>query len=123
MVVPDTVPLKDYLEMQIAYEAKLRDLLQIEREKALRIKDAGDQKALELARKIDDYKEEKNNNLIHQNQQERATYATRSEIKPLLDYVASQQGRHAGLTTAWATAIAIVSLIIGVMGSRVFEGK
>ena len=64
----------------------------IEREKALKIKETADLAALSLAREIQDYKDEKANNLRDQIGAERGTYATKDEIKPLSDWIKSQQG-------------------------------
>jgi hypothetical protein len=75
-----------------------------EREKALKIKETADLAALSLAREIQDYKDEKANNLRAQIEGERGQYATQGDLKaavekieattaPLLGWVAAQQGR------------------------------
>lgn len=106
-----TVPLQLHLEAlreaDKALEAE-RDRryaeVNIEREKALKIKETADLAALGLAREIQDYKDGKADNLREQNSGERHLYATKIEIDnlgakfaalltPLSDYVASQQGR------------------------------
>jgi len=64
----------------------------IEREKALRIKDEADKAALGLAREIQTYKDEKANELREQINSERGLYVTHQEIKPIFDYIAAQSG-------------------------------
>jgi hypothetical protein len=82
-----------------------------EREKALKIKETADLAALGLAREIQTYKDEKANELRSQIERERGTYLAREEyvsqhnalvekvdtaLKPLTEFVASQQGRREG---------------------------
>jgi hypothetical protein len=52
-----------------------------EREKALKIKEAADDRALLLAREIQTYKDEKANELRSQIERERGSYATQSDLK------------------------------------------
>ena len=77
--------------------------IQIEREKALKIKEAADKDALGLAREIQTYKDEKANELREQINSERGLYATKDDlnavsrelqaaITPLNTYVAGQAG-------------------------------
>jgi hypothetical protein len=104
-------------------EQDLRDKLQeeidrryaevnVEREKALKIKETADRDALGLAREIQTYKDEKANELRSQIERERGSYTTQSDlrgaiekveatIKPIADYVASAQGRGNGLNAGW----------------------
>ena len=74
-----------------------------EREKALKIKETADLAALELAREIQTYKDEKANELRSQIERERGGYATKDELKaveeklllaiqPLATFVAAQGG-------------------------------
>jgi hypothetical protein len=99
----ETVPLQEYLaavrESDLRFEAE-RDRryseVNLEREKALKIKETADLAALELAREIQTYKDEKANELRSQIERERGTYVTRDQLKPLSDFVASQQGRQGG---------------------------
>lgn len=100
-----------------------------EREKALKIKETADRDALGLAREIQTYKDEKANELRSQIERERGTYVTQAEIrgvvdkftaelKPIAEYVTSQQGSKVGvadmrlllfgLIAAAGTIIAIV---------------
>ena len=89
----------------------------VEREKALRIKDQADRDALDLAREIQKYKDEKANELREQIASERGLYVTRDEMKPIFDYVAAQ-GNHWGdirvlvgiLLAAGAFAVAFLKM-------------
>ena len=75
----------------------------IEREKALKIKEVADLRALDLKSEIDKYKEEKANNLREQISSERGLYATKEDlgslsekmdtaVKPLADFVSRARG-------------------------------
>ena len=74
-----------------------------EQEKALRIKDEANKIALDLARQIQDYKDESANELREQVSRERGLYVTQeqhetliqrieAEIRPLSQFVAAQTG-------------------------------
>lgn len=76
----------------------------IEREKALKIKEEADKAALGLAREIQSYKDEKANQLREQISSERGSYATKEDlasalreisasITPLTTYVANMAGQ------------------------------
>jgi hypothetical protein len=100
----------------------------VEREKALKIKETADLAALQLAREIQTYKDEKANELREQISRERGLYVSQSELKstiaevsatlrPIIDFVAAMQGaRQGGLDQrallGWA--VAIVATIIGI---------
>lgn len=97
---------------------------------ALTIKDSERQEALRLAREIQTYKDEKANELREQINRERVLYATKDDLKavvekfevtlsPILNYVASQQGRSSGLDKGWAILIGSVGLV-GAVISIVF---
>lgn len=94
----------------------------IEREKALKIKETADLSALQLAREIQTYKDEKANNLRTQIEGERGTYPTRTEItsqmreiraeiQPAVDYVKGQGGPRA-LTGPMVVGVAAGALTI-----------
>lgn len=101
----------------------------LEREKALKIKETADLAALQLAREIQTYKDEKANELRSQIERERGSYVTRAELHaatekievmvgPLAVWVAGQQGRSSGLSAGWGflvgaigVAAAVVSLL------------
>jgi len=95
----------------------------IEREKALKIKDIADRDALSLAKQIQDQKDEKANNLRSQIEGERGLYATKTDlaaavekveaiISPLSQFVASQQGRSGGVGMSWQTAVSLVTVAL-----------
>ena len=101
----------------------------VEREKALRIKETADLAALQLAREIQTYKDEKANELRSQIERERGTYATQSDLRaatekvealigPLASWASAQQGRSSGMSAGWGflvgaigVAAAVVSLL------------
>ena len=75
----------------------------VEREKALKIKDVADRDAMQLARDIQTYKDERDNRLREQINEERGSYATKADlsalskelqatVKPLVEFVARSRG-------------------------------
>jgi vacuolar-type H+-ATPase subunit H len=126
---PDSVTLREHLEMRIHYESMLQQAndrryaeVNIEREKALKIKEEADKAALGLAREIQTYKDEKANELREQISSERGLYTTKPEliasiekvealIAPLTAYVNSQRGRGAGLGAGWSYVVSGVGLL------------
>jgi CHASE3 domain sensor protein len=108
---------------------ELRDHLRELREadqRALSIKETADLAALELARDHQRYRDEQANNLREQINTERGEYVARAELeaavakieaelKPVLTYMASQQGRSAGITALQALLIALATLAIAAM--------
>jgi hypothetical protein len=114
---------REHIEMQIRYERRLREAddrryaeVGLARAEALKIKEAGDAKALELARQIQDYKDTKANELREQISRERGAYVSQDQFKPIADYVASQQGGSkvwmyvAGL--AWAAGMILFAWVL-----------
>ena len=105
-----------------------------EREKALKIKEEADKAALGLAREIQTYKDEKANELRSQIERERGSYVTQQELrqtvekleavlKPLSEYVTSQQGRasqvverQTSTVNIWGIAGIILGTLIGIGG-------
>jgi chromosome segregation ATPase len=92
-----------------------------EREKALSMKEIADRDALELAREIQKYKDEKANELREQINSERGLYASKADLGaamkevnatlgPVLDYVRGQKGPRA-LTTS--SVAGVVGLLLG----------
>jgi len=135
------------LEAYIAHNEEMRRLqdrfleerdrryteVRAEQEKALKVKETAEAKALGLARDIQTYKDEKANELRSQIERERGTYATHSELaslserfdsahQPVLDYIAAQRGvsRGSGAAVAYAlaglgalsTVLAIITMVI-----------
>lgn len=120
----DCVPLRDYFEA-------LREADQ----RAIQIKEQGDERALGLDREDRTYKDEKANNLRTQIESERGNYATkddlravedklaaivasavveiRAELKPSAAYVASQTGTRALTLPMITAALAILAVVIG----------
>ena len=104
----------------------------VEKEKALKIKETADLAALQLAREIQTYKDEKANELREQINSERGLYATKSDvenvvremgatIKPLAEYVTSQTGRSAGVGAVYGwiiAAIGAVGAIVAILATR-----
>jgi len=102
----------------------------VEREKALKIKEVADLAALQLAREIQTYKDEKANELREQIASERGHYASKDDlnnvsekleatIKPLATWQAANQGGSSRVSqlisfaiTAAAVVVAIVALVI-----------
>ena len=103
----------------------------LEREKALKIKETADLAALSLAREIQTYKDEKANELREQINSERGLYVTQTQLqqieekieatlKPVTDYISSQQGSVAGALgqrqlVGWAVAV-VVGLVAIYLG-------
>jgi hypothetical protein len=90
----------------------------IEREKALKIKEVADLAALQLAREIQTYKDEKANELRTQIERERGNYASRGDlkaledkidatVKPLIEFVSRSRGG----TDKWSQIVLGVGLI------------
>jgi len=105
----------------------------LEREKALKIKEQADRDALGLAREIQTYKDEKANELREQISRERGEYVTQSQLKgvtdkveatmkPVLDYVSSQQGRSSGRLSQQQFMIMIAGLFISTVGMLIIVG-
>jgi vacuolar-type H+-ATPase subunit H len=131
---PGAVSLREYLEAQIQFERLLSEAndrryyeVNVEREKALKIKETADLAALQLAREIQTYKDEKANELREQISSERGLYATHADvvatteklealIAPLATFVNAQQGRTIGAASQWTYLVgglgAISTLIL-----------
>lgn len=99
----------------------------VEKEKALKIKETADLTALQLARDIQTYKDEKANELRSQIERERSSYATQSDlrsaverlealIKPLSDYILAQQGREIQSSSTQTNQRLNVNTIVLVLG-------
>jgi len=140
----EAVPLQEHLaavrESDLRFEAE-RDRryaeVNLEREKALKIKETADLAALELAREIQTYKDEKANELRSQIERERGTYVTQEQLtamareymaalKPLNEFVAGQQGRQGGqeyqrtstgdlMTRTIAALSLVVAIVVGIV--------
>ncbi len=88
-----------------------------EREKALKIKETADLAALELAREIQTYKDEKANELREQINSERGLYVTNKDFEPIKNYMASQTGRSGGIAMTVGAIVSIITLVAIVSGT------
>ncbi len=119
-----TISLKEHLTLLRAAEDKFdaeRDRRYTEaREadaKALKIKEQADRDALELAREIQTYKDEKANELREQINNERGLYVTQTELKPINDFVAQQQGRSTGAVDTRTLVFALIGTGVTILGA------
>jgi hypothetical protein len=128
----ETVPLREYLETIHKLErrlAKERDRryaeVGIEKEKALKIKEVADLAALQLAREIQTYKDEKANELREQISRERGLYATKDDLanmnrewqatlKPISEYVSGQRGVQQGISLSGSVLVALIVAIAAI---------
>lgn len=114
-----TVSLREHLETVMELNDRRYNEVNIEKEKALKIKEEADKVALGLAREIQTYKDEAHNGLLKQWQLERGTYVTfdkfEATVRPLVEYVASQQGRSNGLNSGWGYLVGGIGLVIAVV--------
>jgi hypothetical protein len=97
------VSLREHLESLRAADDRRYAEVNVEKEKALKIKETADLAALQLAREIQTYKDEKANELREQINNERSLYVTREDlasvvreikamIGPLTEFVTAQRG-------------------------------
>lgn len=124
-----TVHTLHVLIMTILHERERRDeAVSNERERALRIKEDGDRRALDLASSIQTYKDEQANKHREQINNERGAYATHSElaacidrlnatIAPLTEFVSGQRGRSSGLSVGWGIVVGAAGIVFGFIGS------
>jgi len=99
----------------------------VEKEKALKIKETADLTALELARESQVYKDERNDAMREQNLKETGIYATRDDLaevvkgmekslKPLVDYISGQQG------TVKGSQLTVKSIYAAIGGTAAIVG-
>lgn len=117
----ETVPLREHLEALRAADMRFEEErdrryseVNIEREKALKIKETADLAALQLAREIQTYKDEKANELREQINSERGLYATNKDIDPIKSYVSSQTGRGLGISALFGVVMTLVMAAIAI---------
>lgn len=127
-------------ELQIERDRRYAEV-NVEREKALKIKETADLAALELARESQVYKDERNDAMREQTLASTGIYATHADVamvaekmsssinevaerlesalKPLVSYVSTQQGSTSGLDKAkgniYAAIGAVTAVIIAAM--------
>jgi hypothetical protein len=98
-----------------------------EREKALEIEKTARAEALQLAREIQTYKDEKANELREQLGRERLEYASKTDleaavsrleeiIRPLVEFVAAQRGKDTGTDKTWGYIFATLGAAFGLFG-------
>ncbi len=130
----EAISLREHLDaLRLADEKFLNERdrryaeVNIEKEKALKIKEEADKAALGLAREIQTYKDEKANELREQINSERGLYALKTDvvaavekleaiIKPLAEYVTSQQGSREGTKEVKDNSKGIFGYIVGAIG-------
>lgn len=99
----------------------------VEKEKALKIKETADLTALELARESQVYKDERNDAMREQSLKETGIYATHSDIadvlkkmetslKPLLEFVNAQQGQDHGSDITMGKVYSAIAAGVGIAG-------
>jgi len=117
------VSLKEHFDTVLALNDRLlteRDRryteVNIEREKALTIKEEADRRALELAREIQAFRDEKANGLLDLVKSERGSLATNKDIEPLKAYVSSQTGRGVGMNAlaGWMLSLFMAGIALAV---------
>jgi hypothetical protein len=122
-----TVSLKEHFETILDLRNQLHEErdrryaeVNIEREKALKIKEEADRRALELAREIQAFRDEKANGLLELVKSERGSYATNKDIEPLKGYIAGQTGRGLGMNAlfGWAIALFMAALAVAALFLR-----
>ncbi len=97
-----------------------------ERGKALQIKETADLAALQLAREIQTYKDEKANELREQISSERGHYASTGDLEaqlktimaildPIRAYVSSQQGQSRGIGLTGQTALSLLTAVAAIV--------
>lgn len=103
----DSVPLREYFEALRSADDRRYAEVAAEREKALKIKETADEKALDLARIIQTYKDEKANELREQINSERGSYVTNKDFEVVKSYMASQTGRSTGIGSVGAVVLGV----------------
>ncbi len=121
--MPETISLREHLDALRKADERLeaeRDRryaeVNLEREKALKIKETADLKALDLAREIQIYKDEKANQLREQINSERGLYVTKAEMEPIKNYISAQTGQSQGVGKTTGAIVQLVMTIGGVIG-------
>ena len=114
----DLAEVKEYFlalrQADLALQAERDRRYTSEREadqRALQIKEEGNQIALVLAREIQTYKDQQHNGVLDQLKEERATYATKAEVAPVITYMAGQQGEKGGRLSQQQLLVMIISLV------------
>lgn len=126
----DPVSLREHLEALRVADHRFQEErdrryaeVNIEREKALKIKETADLAALQLAREIQTYKDEKANELRSQIERERGSYVTQPELRsledkilallsPIQDSISKGQGKSGGFNQSWLILMTLIPIAI-----------
>jgi Zn-dependent M32 family carboxypeptidase len=126
--------LKEYSDAQRRAEERFQDErdrryteVNIEKEKALKIKETADLAALSLARESQTYKEQQNDALRDKNLQDSGVYAKTSDVAamfndlakkldPFLTYVTAQQGSTNQGEKIWGKGTTLIAAFVGMAG-------
>jgi len=126
--------LKEYSDAQRRAEERFADErdrryteVNIEKEKALKIKETADLAALSLARESQSSKEQRNDALRDKNLAESGVYVTnaglaqviddlKKSLDPFLDYVTKQQGSASQGEKIWGKGTTLMAGFVGVAG-------
>jgi hypothetical protein len=123
----ETVTLREHLEALRQADDRRYAEVNVEKEKALKIKETADLAALQLAREIQTYKDEKANELREQINSERGLYATKDDLAAAIrEVVATWQqtgkDRRQGFSTnaalfltAAGIAVATLAIVVTVL--------
>jgi hypothetical protein len=124
------IPLRDFVAAQQIHNEALRAAdkefaqerdrryseVNIEREKALKIKETADLAALSLAREIQTYEDEKANELREQINRERNLYASKEDLANLSEKFTLSGGKHVGSAEAQTRIFAGAASVAAVIG-------
>lgn len=126
--------LKEYLDAKAEGQARFEDErdrryteVNIEKEKALKIKETADLAALSLARESQTYKEQQNDALRDKNLQDSGVYAKTADVAamfdnltkkldPFLTYVTAQQGSSNQGEKIWGKGTTLIASLVGIAG-------
>lgn len=97
----------------------------IEKEKALKIKETADLAALSLARESQTYKEQQNDALRDKNLSDSGVYATNASVagafeklehtlKPIFEFVAGQQGSAQQGNSIWTKSTTLIASVVAI---------
>jgi hypothetical protein len=128
------VSLREHLESLRAADDRRYAEVNVEKEKALKIKETADLAALQLAREIQTYKDEKANELREQINSERSMYVTREDmasvvreikamIGPLTEFVTAQRGVASKKAIDYPVIIQVILTLIAIGSITAFLVK
>jgi hypothetical protein len=97
--------------------------VRLEQEKALKIKEEADERALSLARENQKLRDDAHNELLNQWREDRSTFVTKDDqaaglekietlIKPALEWVSGRRGRDAGSLSARELLFAVLGVLL-----------